>query len=160
PPALDELKVLVAGGTGTVSTDPGVIQRDARGLGDWLARSRGVRGRTIQVPPYQNPHVGWMRNILNPPVGLGAAPVERSALPLGAMVNGLVVQQRRQIGILKAVGAGSSRVVQVFLAMVLLLAAAATALAFVPGIALGRVLARMVLRGQLNMDVASYAAPW
>jgi putative ABC transport system permease protein len=160
-PTLDELKILVAGGTaGAPTTDRDAIQRTAESLGVRLAQTRGIGVALIQVPPDQNPHVGWMRNVLSAVLGFGTASVLLSALLLAAMLNGLLVQQRRQIGILKAVGARSNRVVQLFLTMVLLVAGTATALAFVPGIAVGRTLSRMVLRGQLNMDVTSFDVPW
>jgi putative ABC transport system permease protein len=76
------------------------------------------------------------------------------------LFNGLLTQQIPQIGILKAIGARSNRFLQLYLIMILLVSAVATAVAFVPGIVLGQALAQNILAGALNMDVTSLSIPW
>jgi putative ABC transport system permease protein len=75
------------------------------------------------------------------------------------MLNNLFTQQIPQIGIMKAIGARSGRIGRLYLAMTLLVAAAATVLALAPAILLGRVAVGTFL-GFLGIQPASLAAPW
>src|SRR5215207_500858 len=83
-----------------------------------------------------------------------------SAILIATMFDGLLTQQIPQIGILKAIGARSSRILQLYLIMILLVSAMATAVAFVPGVMLGRAMAENLLTGALNMDVTSLSIAW
>jgi putative ABC transport system permease protein len=74
------------------------------------------------------------------------------------MLNGLFTQQIPQIGIMKAIGARSGRVLQLYLLMTLVIAVASTALALIPGIFISRVFAPIILN-LLGVEAESLAAP-
>lgn len=74
-------------------------------------------------------------------------------------VVAMLAQQRRQIGVMKAVGASSGQLTTQYLAHVLLLAGAALVLAVPGALVLGRALAGF-LAGMANFDVVPLGVPW
>jgi len=162
-PLLDELAISVADEPGQTipSRNREAIVRTAFGLADRLQQTRGLTTEQVAVPPpYQHPHQGQMNAVLAAILAFGALSFLLSAILIATMVNGLLTQQVAQIGILKAIGARSSRILQLYLTMILLVVAVATAVAFIPGIVLGRGWAQLVLMGMLNMDPTSLEVPW
>lgn len=162
PTKLDQLKLTVAdtpNGT-TPSRDRSRIENTAREVATWLERSQGIGVEEIQVPaPYQHPHQRQMNAILAVVLSFGAAALLLSSVLVATMLNGLLAQQIPQLGILKAVGARSGRVVQLYSLMILLIAGLATLLAFVPGVLAGRAYAVVIADAMLNMDVADVGIP-
>jgi putative ABC transport system permease protein len=162
PLVLDTLKIQVADqpSSTTPSRDRGVIVARARELAGWLEQTYGVSIREIQVPtPYAHPHQAQADSLLLGLLVFGAAGLLLSAILVATMLNGLFVQQIPQIGIMKAIGARSSRVLQLYLLMTLALAATATALALAPGIVMSRAFAPAIL-SLLGVDAESLSAPW
>lgn len=184
PVALDELKIQVADppgqplpahdwrrhlhrqaptgqlGPARPSRNRSAIVTNARELAGWLQKTYGVVVREIQVPtPYAHPHQAQLDMLLAALFTFGTAGLMLSAVLVATMLNGLFTQQIPQIGILKAIGAGSDRMFQFYLLMTLMVAATATALALVPGIAISRAWAPAILTGLLGMDAASLAPP-
>jgi putative ABC transport system permease protein len=82
-----------------------------------------------------------------------------SAILVATMLNGLFTQQIPQIGMMKAIGARSGRVLQLYLLMVLVIAVAAVALAIIPGILISRAFAPALLI-LVGIDAESLAVPW
>jgi putative ABC transport system permease protein len=161
PLALDTLKIQVADqpGQSTPSANRDGIVETARELADWLQKSYGVTVSEIQVPtPYAHPHQAQADSLLLGLLVFGLAGLLLSALLVATMLNGLFTQHIPQIGIMKAIGARSSRVLQVYLLMTLMIGTAATALAFVPGIALSRSFTPIILN-LLGVDAESLIAP-
>lgn len=74
-------------------------------------------------------------------------------------VVAMLAQQRRQIGVMKAIGASSGQLTVQYLAHVLLLAATALVLAVPGGLLLGRALAGF-LAGMANFDLVPGGVPW
>ena len=162
PAFLDALKIQVADQPGltTPSRNRDVIVDAARDLADWLQQTYGVAVREIQVPtPYAHPHQGQADSLLMGLLVFGVAGLLLSAILVATMLNGLLAQQIPQIGIMKAIGARSSRVMQLYLLMTLVIAVAATALAIIPGILISRALAPAILT-LLGIDAGSLTAPW
>ena len=81
-----------------------------------------------------------------------------SAILTAAMINGLLAQQIRQIGIMKAIGARSGQIAAMYLVLTAFLGAVATAIGAPLGIAASRSLAGVVAR-LLNFTIYSDAAP-
>ncbi len=161
--ALNQLVVTVADQAGQTepSHDRDVIVRTALSLADRLEQMRGADIVQIAVPPpYQHPHQGIANSLLLALLAFGALSLLLSAILIATMFDGLLTQQIPQIGILKAIGARSSRILQLYLIMILFVSTAATTLAFIPGIVLGRVLAPAILTGALNMDATDLSIPW
>ena len=139
---LDQLKIQVAdpGQTGP-SRDRATVVAVADDVGAWLQSEFGLAIREIQVPPpYAHPHQWQADALLLAMLAGGAAAVLLSTILVANMLNGLFTQQIPQIGIMKAIGASSGAIARLYLAMTLLVAAAATLLAVGPSIVIGRAL--------------------
>lgn len=161
PVALDALKIQVTDQPGLTvpSRDRDVIVATARDLARWLQQTYGVAVREIQVPtPYAHPHQAQMDSLLLGLLVFGVAGLLLSAILVATMLNGLLTQQIPQIGIMKAIGARSSRVLQLYLLMTLVIAVASTALAIAPGIFISRAFAPIILT-LLGVDTESLTAP-
>lgn len=160
-PVLDQLKIQVAEpGQMTPSRDRDAIVAVATDVSQWLQREYGLTVREAQVPqPYEHPHQDQANAVLRALLGGGLATLLLSAILVANMLNGLFRQQIPQIGIMKAIGARSGRIGQLYLAMTLSVAAAATLLALPPGILVGRTFSSFIL-DSLSIEPASLAPPW
>jgi putative ABC transport system permease protein len=128
-------------------------------VGIWLQREQGLAIREIQVPkPYAHPHQWQADALLGSLLAGGAAALLLATILVANMLNGLFTQQIPQIGIMKAIGAGSGRIGQLYMAMTLLVAAAATLLALGPAILLSRVGVGQ-FTSFLGIQAAALAAP-
>ncbi|MEX0629664.1 MAG: FtsX-like permease family protein [Chloroflexota bacterium] len=157
---LDQLKIQV-GDPGQVlpSRDRDAIVAVAADVGTWLEREHGLAIREIQVPePYEHPHKGQADALLLSLLAGGGIALLLATILVANMLNNLFAQQIPQIGIMKAIGARSARIARLYLAMTLLVAAAATVLAMAPGILIGRAAVSAIL-GFLGIVPASLAAP-
>jgi len=158
---LDQLKIQVAHpGQATPSRDRDTIVAVASDVGAWLQREHGLAIREIQVPtPYAHPHQWQADALLGSLLAGGAAALLLATMLVATMLNNLFTQQIPQIGIMKAIGARAARIGRLYLAMTLLVAAAATVLALGPAVLLGRVAVGTFL-GFLGIAPGSLAAPW
>ena len=162
PIKLNALKIQVADQPGltTPSRNRETIVATARDLAAWLGQTYGLAVDEIQVPaPYTHPHQAQMDSLMMGLFAFGMAGLLLSAILVATMLNALFAQQIPQIGIMKAIGARSGRVLQLYLLMTLMIAAAATALAILPGILFSRALAPEIL-GLLGIDAENLMAPW
>jgi putative ABC transport system permease protein len=163
PPALDQLAITVADGPGLEipSRDRNAIVRTALRLVDRFKATPGITIEQVAVPtPYEHPHQAISNAVLSALSAFGLLSLILSSILIATMFNGLLTQQIPQIGMMKAIGARSGRILQLYMIMVLLESVLATVLAFVPGMILGRTLAQMILSSALNIDVASLSIPW
>ncbi len=163
PAVLNQLAITVADQEGqtTPSRNRDTIVRTALGLADRLKEMPGVAVEQVAVPPpYEHPHQNISNALLTALLAFGALSLLLSAVLIATMFNGLLAQQIPQIGMMKAIGARSSRILQLYLIMILLISAVATALAFIPGIVMGGALAQLVLSAALNIDVVNAVIPW
>jgi putative ABC transport system permease protein len=161
PALLDQLKLQVADpGQTTPSRDRDAVVAVAGQVGAWLQRDWGLAVREIQVPkPYAHPHQWQADALLLSLLAGGAAALLLAAILVANMLNHLFTQQIPQIGIMKAIGARSGRIGRLYVAMTLLVAAAATVLALAPAVLIGRALASQAF-GFLGIQAASLAPPW
>jgi putative ABC transport system permease protein len=161
---LDQLKIQVADlarpSQPTPSRDRDAIVAVAADVAEWLQQEHGLAIQEIQVPePYAHPHKGQAQALLGALlIGAGAA-LLLSAILVANMLNGLFTQQIPQIGIMKAIGARSGRIGRLYLAMTLVVAGAATLLALVPGILIGRAFVPNVFEF-LGIESAGVGAAW
>jgi len=158
---LDQLKLQVADpGQAVPSRDRDAVVAVAGDVGNWLQREHGPAVREIQAPkPYAHPHQGQADALLLSLLAGGGVALLLSTILVANMLNGLFTQQIPQIGIMKAIGARSGRIGRLYLAMTLLVAAAATLLALAPAILIGRAGVSAIL-GFLGIEPDSLAAPW
>ena len=121
----------------------------------------GITIKQVAVPtPYEHPHQAISKSLLGALTAFGVLSLILSSILIATIFNGLLTQQIPQIGMMKAIGARSSRILQLYLIMVLLVSASATVLALVPGMVLGRTLAQAMLSSALNIDVVSLSISW
>jgi putative ABC transport system permease protein len=159
PSTMDQLKFQIAEpGQTDPSRDRAAITAIAGDLGTWLQDTHGLTVREIQVPtPYAHPHQ-WQADVLLLALLAGAAAaLLLAAILVATMLNNLFTQQIPQIGILKAIGARTGRVTRHYLAMTVLVAAAATALALYPAVLIGRGRVESLL-GLLGIKATSLTA--
>jgi putative ABC transport system permease protein len=162
PVALDALKLQVADQPELTipSSNREAIVTTALDLATSLQQTYGVEIREIQVPtPYAHPHQGQADSLLLGLLIFGVAGLILSAILVATILNGLFAQQIPQIGIMKAIGARSSRVLQLYLLMTLIIATLSTALAIIPGILMSRAFAPTILT-LLGVEAESLMAPW
>jgi putative ABC transport system permease protein len=163
PPALNQLIITVADQPGleVPSRDRDVIVHTALRLVDRLGDTPGMTIKEVAVPtPNEHPHQAISYTVLSALSAFGFLSLILSSILIATMFNSLLTQQIPQIGMMKAIGARSSRILQLYMIMVLLVSVLATVLALVPGVILGRTLAQMILSSALNIDVASLSIPW
>lgn len=159
-PVFDQLKLQVADtGETTPSRDREAITTVAAEVGESM-RGQGLAVREVQVPePYKHPHQGQADALLGALLVGGAAALLLSTILVANMLNGLFTQQIPEIGIMKAIGARTSRVARLYLTLTLLVALVATLLALLPGILIGRAFVPVVF-DFLNIEPVSLAPPW
>ncbi|AVZ71072.1 hypothetical protein SLUN_01195 [Streptomyces lunaelactis] len=156
--ALDELKLVVGPDAAHPTRSAEEIEQAAGRAGAVLAE-RGLRVTAIEVPPpYRHPHQSQMESVTTLLLVFAGLSVVLSAILVATMLGGLLAQQIRQIGMMKAVGARTRQILQLYLLMALLIAAAATALSIVPSLLTGRYLAGVIAE-LLNIDLVSVAVP-
>ncbi|TMR95066.1 ABC transporter permease [Nonomuraea basaltis] len=161
PALLDQLKIQVAEpGQQTPSRDRDTVVAIAGQVGAWLQQDKGLAIAEIQVPtPYAHPHQWQADVLLISLMAGGAAALLLSTILVANMLNNLFTQQIPQIGIMKAIGASAGRIRRLYLAMILLVAAAATLLALAPATVIGRYLLGTLLE-ILGIQSIDLAAPW
>ncbi len=165
-PLINQLKVQIAKpGTSGASIDRDYIADQAAELGTWLEDEQDVKLQEIQVPePGAHPHQFQADVLLLSLLGGGVAALLLSTILVATMLNTLFTRQIPQIGIMKAVGARSRSIGGMYLAMILVVAAASTLLSLAPGAWLGRVLANQIVSmlgvqpSTLNPDPWTYVA--
>jgi putative ABC transport system permease protein len=163
PPALDQLVITVADQPGLEmpGRDRDAIVRTTLSLVNRLKAMPGIIIRQVAVPtPYEHPHQVISYTVLSALSVFGLLSLILSSILIATMFNELLTQQIPQIGMMKAIGARSSRILQLYVIMVLLVSVLAAVLAIAPGLVLGRTLAQAVLSSALNIDVTSLSVPW
>ena len=148
------LKVVVKDQPG----DTAALDATVSALAVWL-KGQGYAVEEIRIPPpLKHPHQSQMTSILVMLLVFSFMALVLSGILTAAMIGGLLAQQIRQIGIMKAIGARSSQITSLYLLLIALIGMAAVVIGLPPGIAAGRGFARVV--GQLlNFTLYSEAIP-
>src|SRR5262245_34258213 len=151
---LNELKLVVT----EPRFDVTVIERTARDLAMWL-QGRGYAVKEIQVPPPgRHPHQNQMVAILTLLLTFSLMALVLGAVLVATMINGLLAQQIRQIGVMKAIGAKMGQVAGLYVTLVLLIGGAAVAVGAPFSVMAGRAYASAI-SGLLNFTLFSDAIP-
>ncbi len=117
----------------------GAIESTVSRLSAWLTGQGYAVGEIRIPPPGLHPHQSQMNSILMTLLVFSLMALVLSAILTATMIGGLLAQQVRQIGIMKAIGARSSQVTGMYLALVAVLGLAAVALGIPAGNAAKRV---------------------
>lgn len=134
------------------------IEHTVSGLAEWI-KGQGYTIEEIRVPPPgKHPHQSQMTAILVMLILFSLLALTLSAILTAALIGGLLAQQVRQIGVMKAIGARSWQIARLYLALVILLSLVAILLGLPPGIAAGRGFANAVA-DLLNFTIADDFIP-
>jgi putative ABC transport system permease protein len=151
---LDQLKIITAGNP----MDTAAIEATARGLAGWL-EAHGHPVREIQIPPPgKHPHQGQMTAVMLMLNLFAVLALLLSGVLVGTTVEAMMARQVREIGVMKAVGAGTGQIARLYLAMMLVLGVGALVLAVPSSLWAARALAGMAAYN-LNIKIASAAVP-
>lgn len=151
---LDELKVIFSG----QPFDATVVERNARDLAAWLQRQGHVVEEIQVPPPGKHPHQNQMVAILLMLLIFSLMAMALSAILVATLISGLLAQQIRQIGVMKAIGARTRQIAGLYIVLILLISAAAILLGAPLGVLAGRGFAGEVGRF-LNITLYSKAIP-
>jgi putative ABC transport system permease protein len=134
------------------------IESTVSSLAIWLKGQGYTVGEIRIPPPGLHPHQSQMNSILITLLVFSLMALVLSAILTATMIGGLLAQQVRQIGIMKAIGARSNQITGLYLALVAFLGLIAVALGIPAGNAAGRGFAGVV--GELlNFTIYSNALP-
>ena len=154
-PLNTELKILVS----EDSMNKQHIKDNVKMLKDFLEKD-GVKVTRIEIPnPGKHPHYDQMATLLFLMEVFGLFALILSGILVANMISGILEQQTRQIGIMKAIGAGSKQIVYLYEGMVLLLSVAAMLVSIPAGIAAGRGYAELAAE-ILNFNIYSSYIPF
>ncbi|OGW46022.1 MAG: hypothetical protein A2078_11675, partial [Nitrospirae bacterium GWC2_57_9] len=154
-PVLDELRIRVA----DHPFDRASIDATARGLANRLQKSDHIV-RQIQVPqPGRHPHQGQMEGVLFLFVSFSVMALGLSAILVATLISAMVVRQIREIGVMKAIGAATGQIAALYVTMVGMLGAIATAAA-IPLALLAARLFSDAIANLLNFTIMSYQVPF
>jgi putative ABC transport system permease protein len=153
-PVLDRLQLLVSGNR----FDETHVRRVANDVKTWLEQN-GRRVRRVDVPtPGQHPHTVIMGFLLLVMAAFGFLALVLSGVIVVNLLFATMANERRQVGVMKAVGGTRSQISAIYLGEAALFGAAAIVLAGPVGIWGGRALSRY-FAVLLNFDLASLAVP-
>jgi len=152
-PSLHVLKVSVK----DASSDPAGVERAVIGVADWLERAGQSVGE-IRIPPYQHPHQGMMTSVVRMLLVFSVLTLILSAILTATLTSSLLAPQIRQIGVMKAIGAQSAQIMQIYAGLIAAVGILAVAVGLPLGIAAGRALAENTAR-MLNLELTSRAVP-
>ena len=150
---LDELRITVADDMGG---DRSMAGRVADNTADWLAEA-GYDVSRVEVPPRRHPHTDHMTTMLLLLSVFSALALVLSGALAASVIAAFLARQARQIGVMKTIGARSSDIAAIYLAMIAVLAAPAVVIGLGAGLLGARSFSTYAAR-QLNLDVASHAA--
>jgi len=151
---LDRLSLIVAGNRLDVTHVRGV----ANDVKEWL-EAQGHVVRRVDVPaPGQHPHAVIMGFLLLVMAAFGAFALVLSGATVVNLLSAMMTHERRQIGVMKAVGGTRRQIAAVYLGEAALFGLGAIAVATPIGLVGGRALSRYfgVL---LNFDLVSLSVP-
>jgi len=132
--------------------DAAAIDARVSELATWL-QTQGYAVDEIRVPPPgRHPHQSQMNSVLTLLLMFSVLALILSAILTATMINGLLAQQIRQIGIMKAIGARSVQITGLYLLLIVLLGALASLIGMPLGVAAGRGFAQVVAQ-LLNLKI-------
>ncbi|CTQ55076.1 Macrolide export ATP-binding/permease protein MacB [Roseibium album] len=151
---LEMLEVRVAGDVTDQQHVDTTLTRVAQQL-----RETGSTVHLVRIPQAEtHPHQNQMTTVLMFFLGFGTIAFLLSAFLISVSIEGLMVQQIRQIGVMKAIGARASQIRMLYLIGVALLGLAALVVALPVGQQIGALLSKVV-SSLLNFDLTTTTPP-
>lgn len=138
--------------------DLAAIESTVGELAVWL-KAQGYGVHEIRIPPPgRHPHQSQMTTVITLFLVFSFMALILSAILSVTMINGLLAQQIRQIGIMKAIGARTSQITGLYLALIVFLGMAASLIGVPLGVAAGRGFTSVIAQ-LLNLEIYSEAIP-
>ena len=151
---LDRLYLQVRGDR----SDEAHVRRVAADVKAWL-EGNGHAVRRMDVPvPGEHPHAAIMGALLLVMAAFGIVVLVLSGIIVVNLQRAMMAAERRQIGVMQAIGASRGQIARIYLGEAALFGGAALLAAAPVGIAGGRALSRY-LAVPLNFDLTSLAVP-
>lgn len=123
-------------------------------------RNQGIAVDSIKIPkPNQHPHQFQLNTLLAFQGSIGLLAFLMGAVLVSQLIDAILAQQIRQIGVLKAIGATRSKILGIYLLMVLLLGAMASVIAIPLAVVSGYGFAGFVAK-ILNFDILTRTLPF
>lgn len=138
--------------------DMAAVERSVSGLAAWLGQQGHVVHEIRIPPPGKHPHQNQMTAILVMLLIFSAMALLLGAILIASMIDTLLAQQIRQIGIMKAIGARTRQIVQLYVVLIVLISVLALAAGLPLGAQAGRGFARAIAH-ELNFTLYSEAVP-
>lgn len=154
PSTIDELYLLARGNR----FDETHVREVTDNVKRWLESTGHVVERMDVPTPGAHPHAAIMGLLLSLMAAFGLFALTLSGVIVVNLLLAMLANQRRQIGVMKAVGGTRGQIARLYLAEAGVFGLAALAVAMPAGIAVGRVLSRY-FGSLLNFDVNSLASP-
>jgi putative ABC transport system permease protein len=152
--AMRTLKVLVK----DRPYDAAAVDTTIASLATWLKQ----QGRTVEEihvpPPGMHPHQSQMTAVVRMLLMFSVMALLLGAVLTATMIGGMLAQQSRQIGVMKAIGARRGQIASMYLVLVAVLGVVATCIGVPLGGLAGRVLADAAAHN-LNFTLYSDAVP-
>jgi len=134
------------------------IEATVSELAVWL-KAQGYDVHEIRIPPPgKHPHQSQMTSVITLFLVFSFMALVLSAILTATMINGLLAQQIRQIGIMKAIGARTRQITGLYLVLIVALGAAASLIGVPLGTAAGRGFTSVIAQ-LLNLEIYSDAIP-
>lgn len=155
PQGLRELRVVYKGIAQTDSS----IREASQKLSKDLATA-GNRVAEIRVPrPHAHPHQAQMTTMLLMMVSFAFLALFLSSILAATTISAMMVRQRRELGILKALGANTNRIFSRYAATVAGMGFLSFLFAWPPSLFGAAAFARTISK-LLNIDIANSSVPW
>jgi putative ABC transport system permease protein len=139
--------------------DIDAIEQTASALALWMQQQGHVVERIRIPPPGEHPHQLIMTAILGMLLVFSAIALVLSAVLTATIIDGMLAQQVRQIGVMKTIGARSSQIAVLYFSFVLIIGVLATCIGAPAGLAAGRAFSIVILVSILNFTMNSGAVP-
>ena len=155
PASPNELRIVVR----DARLDRDAIRRVAVDIKS-MAEAAGHKVTDVEVPvPGRHIHAGQMDSLLYTQGAFGLLSLLLSAFLVVNLVAAMLAGQVREIGVMKAVGAGPGQIARMYLGLAFVLGVIATAIALPVAAFIGRQYAEFSA-AMLNFDLAGYTVPW
>jgi putative ABC transport system permease protein len=154
PSSLDELRIVVANG----SLDRDAVRRIAFDVRE-VVESTGRDVTQVDVPvPGRHLHAGQIDSLLFTQGAFGILAMLLSGILVVNLIAAMLAGQVREIGVMKALGAGAAQIAGMYLTLALVLGLVAAAIALPAAAVLGRLYAQFTA-DVLNFDIAGFGIP-
>jgi putative ABC transport system permease protein len=138
--------------------DLATIEATVSELAAWL-KTQGYEVHEIRIPPPgRHPHQSQMTSVITLFLAFSFLALLLSAILSATMINGLLAQQIRQIGIMKAIGARTRQITGLYLVLIVLLGVTASLIGVPLGIAAGRGFTSVIAQ-LLNLEMYNVSIP-